>query len=383
MTNFKIKTKPEENIRKRDKSTIGVQKIKNNLITTKEKINELKNREENKSDESYASNKVQSNINYISRKALENSDKIGKKSINRTRKNIETIRGKIKSNNVGKIKNKKEIPQNKIKEKAGLGTLAKNEVKTTEHITKNVEKYSSKSIKKSQQFAMNTKKKLQNTKDTTRRIIKSTAEIYKKLLSGTKAIIYLLLAGGWIFVLIILIIAIIGSGIGFIFNSSGDKESEIANTEIVLVAKSQIGNEGGDKFWQWYGFTEHVEWCACFVSWCANECGYIDNSVIPKFSYCDDAIKWFKDKEEWHSRNDGYLPISGDLIFFDWIDDNGNQDGISDHVGIVTRVDLVDNKVHTIEGNTSNQCAERVYFFENIEIMGYGSPKYKVLLESI
>lgn len=171
--------------------------------------------------------------------------------------------------------------------------------------------------------------------------------------------------------------AVIGSGVAFIFNSSGNKESEIANTEIVLVAKSQIGNEGGDKFWQWYGFNEHVEWCACFVSWCANECGYIDKGIIPKFSYCDDAIKWFDDKEEWHSRNDSYFPMSGDLIFFDWKDEDGNQDGISDHVGIVTKIDVENKKVYTIEGNTSNQCAERIYLFDDIQIMGYGSPKYK------
>ena len=45
---------------------------------------------------------------------------------------------------------------------------------------------------------------------------------------------------------------------------------------IVTVALSQIGNVGGEPYWSWYGFESRVEWCACFVSWCANECGYID-----------------------------------------------------------------------------------------------------------
>lgn len=375
MADLKIKTKPEETIKKKDRNIVGVQKIKDKLITTKEKINGSKNKEENKSDENYASNKVQDNINYISRKTLENSDKIGKKSINKTKKNIENIRKEIKSI---KEKSKKETVQNKINEKTG-GTLAKKEVKTTEHITGNAKKYSNESIKKSQQFAMNTKKKIQNTKENTRRIIKRTTEILKKVMSSAKAIIYLLLAGGWIFILIILIIAIIGSGVAFIFNSSGDKESGITNasTEIILVAKSQIGNEGGNKFWKWYGFNEHVEWCACFVSWCANECEYIDKGIIPKFSYCDDAIKWFEDKEEWHSRNDSYFPMSGDLIFFDWKDEKSNQDNISDHVGIVTKIDIDSKKVYTIEGNTSNQCAERTYSFHDMQIMGYASPKYE------
>ena len=54
--------------------------------------------------------------------------------------------------------------------------------------------------------------------------------------------------------------------------------------EIVSVALSQIGNIGGEPYWSWYGFSGRVEWCACFVSWCANECGYIENGIIPKFA---------------------------------------------------------------------------------------------------
>ena len=41
------------------------------------------------------------------------------------------------------------------------------------------------------------------------------------------------------------------------------------STIIVEVARSQIGNVGGEPYWSWYGFTERVDWCACFVSWCA------------------------------------------------------------------------------------------------------------------
>ncbi|MBS4860895.1 MAG: CHAP domain-containing protein, partial [Eubacterium limosum] len=56
--------------------------------------------------------------------------------------------------------------------------------------------------------------------------------------------------------------------------------------EIVTVALSQVGNVGGEPYWSWYGFGSRVEWCACFVSWCANECGYIEAGVIPKFAAC-------------------------------------------------------------------------------------------------
>ena len=43
--------------------------------------------------------------------------------------------------------------------------------------------------------------------------------------------------------------------------------------QIVTVALSQIGTMGGDPYWSWYGFNSRVEWCACFVSWCATEDG--------------------------------------------------------------------------------------------------------------
>lgn len=56
----------------------------------------------------------------------------------------------------------------------------------------------------------------------------------------------------------------------------------VGDGEIVVVALSQLGNVGGQPYWSWYGFNSRVEWCACFVSWCANECGYLDAGVIPK-----------------------------------------------------------------------------------------------------
>ena len=61
----------------------------------------------------------------------------------------------------------------------------------------------------------------------------------------------------------------------------------------------------------------------------------------------------------------------GDIIFFDWEDKRDNR---ADHVGIVDKVE--DGKVYTIEGNTSNKCAERMYSFDDAQVMGYGSPKY-------
>lgn len=144
--------------------------------------------------------------------------------------------------------------------------------------------------------------------------------------------------------------------------------------EIVTVALSQIGNVGGEPYWSWYGFNSRVEWCACFVSWCANECGYIDAGVIPKFAGCVWGVEWFRDRGLWQDRN--YEPRPGDIIFFDWDNkgSSGPQDGESDHVGIVERVE--NGTVYTVEGNSGDSCRENHYAIGYYEILGYGVPQY-------
>ena len=140
---------------------------------------------------------------------------------------------------------------------------------------------------------------------------------------------------------------------------------------IVSVALSQVGNVGGEPYWSWYGFSGRVEWCACFVSWCANECGYIDTGVIPKYAGCVNGVQWFKDRGQWL---DGSAePATGMIIFFDWNDENG-QDGLSDHTGIVEKVE--NGRVYTIEGNSGDSVRQNSYPVGHYEILGYGCPEF-------
>ena len=145
--------------------------------------------------------------------------------------------------------------------------------------------------------------------------------------------------------------------------------------EIVTVALSQIGNVGGMPYWSWYGFSSRVDWCAIFVSWCANEYGYLDTGVIPKFAGCITGSQWFKDRGLWQDRDYELRP--GDLIFFDWDAPggfSGPQDGLCDHVGIVEKVE--NGTVYTVEGNSNDVCWEAHYPVGYYEIYGYGTPAY-------
>ena len=139
---------------------------------------------------------------------------------------------------------------------------------------------------------------------------------------------------------------------------------------IVTVALSQVGNIGGEPYWSWYGFGRRVEWCACFVSWCADQCGYIDMGVCPKFAGCGNGVQWFQEREQWL---DGSAePVPGMIIFFDWDNKGGSgpQDGEADHVGIVECVR--DGAVYTIEGNSNDFCCRNSYAVGSRQILGYG-----------
>ena len=133
------------------------------------------------------------------------------------------------------------------------------------------------------------------------------------------------------------------------------------NQAVVDIAKSQVGNVGGQPYLSWYGFTSRVEWCACFVSWCYGQIGLSE----PRFAACQSqGIPWFQSHGQWGGRD--YANIApGDAIFFDW-----DLDGSADHVGIVVGTD--GSRVYTVEGNSGDACKIKSYSLTYECIKGYG-----------
>ena len=133
------------------------------------------------------------------------------------------------------------------------------------------------------------------------------------------------------------------------------------NQAVVDIAKSQVGNVGGQPYWSWFGFTSRIEWCACFVSWCYGQVGLSE----PRFSACQaQGIPWFQSHGQWGGPD--YANIApGDAIFFDW-----DLDGRADHVGIVVGTD--GSRVYTVEGNSGDACKVRSYSLTYECIKGYG-----------
>ena len=183
------------------------------------------------------------------------------------------------------------------------------------------------------------------------------------------------------FVLLILLIPIIVivSFLGIIITLLSGFAAAVDNTDyasgsgasIVAVAVQEIGyHEGAGNHTKYgvYTGTDGMSWCHAFVSWCANECGFIESNIIPKTAACETGRQWFIHKQQYQKAG-SYTPQAGDIIYFD----RGGV-GESHHVGIVEYVE--NGIVHTIEGNKNNQVMRGHYELTYKGIMGYGTPDY-------
>lgn len=139
---------------------------------------------------------------------------------------------------------------------------------------------------------------------------------------------------------------------------------------------------GDDKFitaynkWAGSKFDEDsTPWCAIFVTYNMRMMG-VPVTIVPTFAKCSVAIDWFSQRGLYKTRESGYTPQPGDIIFFDWKPGTG-----VDHVGIV--VDVSNGKVNTIEGNTRNSgkgaygVFKKSYTLTSNLILGYGVPDYE------
>lgn len=390
-----IKTKVRGTVRALDKAKVGTERLKENVISIKDK-SEKAYKDDSYSGNDYATNKIQNAEKRIAKRGAEEFNRKGIKSVKDTKENFQKaknqvdlyrtrakekaatkkLKGSIKTkDNLSRVKGTIKTSKNGVK-------LTGKSIKTTEKVAKNSAKVAKETAKNTRRAAQMAKKAAQATLKATKAAIKMMIQIIKGIIKATSALIKLLIAGGWVSVIIILVVCLFG-GILAIFNSGGDADTkELWNSDIVAVAQTQIGVTGGDPYWSWYGFDSRVEWCACFVSWCADQVGYIKEGKTPKFSGCVNGVEWYKEKGLWFDNTEDFFPVPGDIIFFDWKDkETGAQDGLSDHVGIVKNYDINNKKINTIEGNSGDECKERSYDKNDIQILGFGSNRVQALQE--
>lgn len=136
------------------------------------------------------------------------------------------------------------------------------------------------------------------------------------------------------------------------------------------------GDNSYTYFSEWYirdyedhpGWNQYTPWCACFLSWAADQKKASIDGAPPRFANVDDGMNAFQTQKKW--RDSSATPIPGDYVFFDW-----DRDRDPDHVGAVLCVE--GNFLYTIEGNSGGKVAVNCYPKNDPRIVGYGVLNWK------
>lgn len=134
------------------------------------------------------------------------------------------------------------------------------------------------------------------------------------------------------------------------------------------IARSQLG-ENGYKYYTWWGFDYRVDWCAIFMSWCADQAGFnlvspssteVDPNNFPRYATVCDGAYYFQRFNRLHIGQyygGTYIPKPGDIIFFTW--SRSTAIGPLDHTGIVES--YVNGVLTTIEGNSGDRVRRNTW----------------------
>ncbi len=157
--------------------------------------------------------------------------------------------------------------------------------------------------------------------------------------------------------------------------------------DIVNVALSQEGyhegssssNLGGNssssanytEYGNWFGRQDN--WCAIFISWCANQAG-IPTSIVKKNAVASGSTCQFGEKKYTFGSR---APQVGDIIYV-----QNDSDSDVDHVGLIYKVD--NTYIYAVEGNFGNKVGTIKYYkdsgkqtyYSSTKILFYGVPDY-------
>lgn len=234
MADIKTKDLNKKDIKVLNKAVVGTEKLKDNLVVTKQKIdNDI-----NTKDSVYesGSDTIIGTSEYISNKVVKETPKIGNKNVNITKDNIAKSKVKLKA-----IKEKHNL-RKASKRVKGAGKGIKDSKKVAKDAQK-IARNSVKNAKKSYQIAKETAKK---TIQTTKMAIRATISTIKLAIAGTKALISALIAGGWVVLVIVVVICMIGllcSSIFGIFFSSESGTGTRSMSSVVLETNKDMARK--------------------------------------------------------------------------------------------------------------------------------------------
>lgn len=229
----KIKTKDviKGTIKSLDKSAIAVERTKDVLVNIKEKGENTYNSDSNVNE--YASSKIEFTSNRTADETIAKFNVKGKESVIATKENYKKAKTKVKT-----IKSK-------LTEKRKLKKATKG-IKNSKQVIKSSKKVATQTVKNTNKAINLAKETIRKTVMGIKSVVKVTVSSVKAIIAGTKALISALIAGGWIAVIVIIVICLIGllcSSIFGIFLSSESTGNNITMNDVV----KEINKEMADK----------------------------------------------------------------------------------------------------------------------------------------
>ena len=252
MADIKTKDSKPKTIKTLNKAVVGTQNIKDNLVSTKEKINDNTQNKNEENNIEYGSNQITGASNITASAVATKFNKYGKKSFEETKDNIIKSKVKIKEfkdKRLAKRMEKQAIKNSKGTIKTGKNTIknGKTAVKTSKEVAIKSQKVAKESIKASKKAMQMAKETAKATAKGIKLAIKATISAIKGIIAGTKALIAAIVAGGWIAVVIILVVCLVallcGSIFGIFFSSEKSSSNSITMKEVVAECNQEFADK--------------------------------------------------------------------------------------------------------------------------------------------
>lgn len=235
MANIKVKDVAKKSIKTLNKAAIQTERFKDTIVRTKEKAEESVSDDINSVE--YASNKIKFATNRAVDEGIHQFNKQGQKSLMKTKENYQKTKVKIKA---FKEKMKKGNVKSTIKN-------TKNTIKTSKQVAKNTKKTAQEALKNSQRAVKLARESARKTAQGIRIATKATISAIKAIIAGTKALITALIAGGWVAIIIIVVICLVGLLVNSIFGIFFSNQKTSANAVTMNEVVAECNQEFADK----------------------------------------------------------------------------------------------------------------------------------------
>lgn len=235
MANIKVKDVAQKGIKTLNKAAIQTERFKDTIVRTKEKAEESVSDDINSVE--YTSNKIKFATNRTVDEGIHQFNKQGQKSMMKTKENYQKTKVKIKA---FKEKMKKGNVKSTIKN-------TKNTIKTSKQVAKNTKKTAQEALKNSQRAVKLARESARKTAQGIRIATKATISAIKAIIAGTKALITALIAGGWVAIIIIVVICLVGLLVNSIFGIFFSNQKTSANAVTMNEVVAECNQEFADK----------------------------------------------------------------------------------------------------------------------------------------